>query len=361
MRPDAEAICRHFGTCGGCAYQDMDPESYRDRKRGFVLEALRRHDLAHADVAATIEIGPAKRRRATFKAAVADGEALLGFHAAASHSIVDMQECRVLTAELVRLVSHLRAMLPELLKEGAKADLYALQAENGFDVGLRGVKASPSAGAWAARLAKVLRAATLNLLRVSADDHMLLEFEAPMVAFGRAQVRVPPFAFLQPTAEGEAILQECVLGGVGRARSIADLYAGVGTFALRLAETVRVQAFDEDETALAALQGAARTTEKLKPVTVRKRDLHRVPLGPGELAGFDAVVLDPPRAGAARQAAELARSKVPRIVYVSCNPDSFARDARVLAAGGYRLGTVTPVDQFVWSSHIELVACLTRE
>jgi 23S rRNA (uracil1939-C5)-methyltransferase len=333
----------------------MPADAYRALKRRIVVDALDREGLAGVDVAPIVETPPASRRRATFKAERRDGETLIGFNAAASHAIVDMHECRVLTPAIFRLVSGLRDMMAERLKEGSKAELYVLQADNGFDVALHGVRVDEAATVWVARWAEKLR-----LVRVTVGDQILVELASPAISIGRASVKLPPAAFLQPTRAGEEKLQDLVLKIVTRKKNVADLFAGVGTFALRLAESARVHAVDADGAALNALADGARMAEKLKPLTVLKRDLFRQPLGAGELKPYDAVVLDPPRAGAARQVDELARSKVPLVCYVSCDPASFARDARRLVAGGYRLGTVTPVDQFVWSSHIELVARFSR-
>jgi len=352
----AEFICRHFGICGGCSYQDMSPDAYRDLKRQIVLDALVREGLSDVDVRPIVAIKAATRRRATFKVAKTGGITLFGFHAAESHTIVDMQECRVLTPALVRLVPSLREMMAERLKDGQEAELYVVETDNDVDIALKGIHPNAAATTWAARWADRLR-----LTRVTVGDQILVELAAPALQIGHANVRLPPLAFVQPTREGETVLQDLVLEGVGRAKAIADLFAGVGTFALRLAERARVQAIDSDGPALKALAEAARMTQGLKPVSALKRDLFRLPLGAGELNRFDTVVLDPPRAGAVQQARELAKCKVPCIVYVSCSPASFARDARLLVAGGYRLGAITPVDQFLWSSHIELVACFSRE
>jgi 23S rRNA (uracil1939-C5)-methyltransferase len=181
-----------------------------------------------------------------------------------------------------------------------------------------------------------------------------------VVRFGKAAVKLPPDVFLQPTRDGEAVLQSQVLAGVGGAKTIADLFAGCGTFALPLAVQARVHAVEQDGTMLAALAAAAKATQGLKPLTIEKRDLFNRPLAGPELAKFDAVVLDPPRAGAIAQAKALAASTAGRAVYVSCNAVSFARDARVLVDGGFRMGAIVPVDQFLWSSHIELVTTFER-
>jgi 23S rRNA (uracil1939-C5)-methyltransferase len=351
------SLCRHFGTCGGCTYQDMPDEAYRAFKRGAVVYALASHGLGEASIAEIVEVPPHSRRRAAFKCAKADGKTLFGFHAAQSHAIVDMRECRILTPTLFGLVAGLRDMMAALLAEGEKAELAVSESAGGADVAIR----------WSRKLnsrivSDIARFATeLKLARVTANGETMVELATPSATFGRAQVALPVDAFLQPTRLGEAVLQEKVLAGVSGAKSVADLFAGCGTFALVLAEKMRVHAVETDGAALDALEAAARAAQGLKPVTVERRDLFKLPLAGAELARFDAVVLDPPRVGANAQAKELAKSKIRRIVYVSCNPASFARDASILVREGFRMGTVTPVDQFLWSSHIELVASFTRE
>jgi len=335
----------------------MPDDAYRALKTKSIVDALARHGFADADLAEIVEVAPGTRRRASFKALKRNGAVQLGFHAASSHDIVDMQECRLLTPELFALVAGLRSMMTELLDDGQKAELFVTDTQNGADVAIRWARpASPASATVAARWAQRLR-----LARLTANDELLVELAPPFVKIGKALVTLPRNAFLQPTLEGEAVLQAKVLQGTQSAKSVADLFAGSGTFALVLAEKARVHAVEADGAALDALATAARTTAGLKPLAVERRDLFKLPLQPHELARFDSVVLDPPRVGAAAQAKELARSKIRRIAYVSCNPESFARDARILVNGGYKMGTVTPVDQFLWSSHSELVAAFTRE
>lgn len=353
----ASTLCRHFGTCGGCAYQDLPDDAYRALKRSSVVDALAHHGFGDATVEEVAEVKPGTRRRAAFKAAKSSGAVRLGFHAAASHDIVDMQECGVITPSLFALVAGLRAMMTDLLDDGQKAELFVTETQNGADVAIRWSRAittaiTSAAARWAQRL---------KLARLSANGEPLIELAPPVVTFGTAEVTLPFDAFLQPTQEGEAVLQAKVLAGTKGAKSVVDLFAGAGTFALTLAQSARVHAVEAERPPLDALAASARATSGLKPVTIEKRDLFKVPLGPIELNKFDAVVLDPPRVGANAQAKELAKSKIRRIVYVSCNPQSFARDARTLVDGGYRMGTITPVDQFLWSSHIELVAAFTRD
>ncbi len=348
-------LCRHFGACGGCAYQDMPPAQYRAFKRQRVVDALAHEGLADIAIADVAEIAPASRRRATFKAEKTNGGTVLGFHAAQSHTIVDMHECLVLSPALFRLVPGLRDMMASRLKAGEKAELYVVEADNGFDVSLRGLAVDAQASAWAADWAR-----RLGLARVTAGSDLLVQLAQPAVTFGRVGVPLPPGAFLQPTREGEALLAEHVLAALNRPKRVADLFCGIGTFALRAAEFARVLAVDSDGPALEALAVGARATQKLKPVEIRRRDLMRRPLGAAELNLFDAAILDPPRAGAARQCEELARCRMATVVYVSCNPASFARDARKLVAGGWRTASIIAVDQFLWSSHIELVASFSK-
>ncbi|HEY1709087.1 MAG TPA: hypothetical protein VGG10_12535 [Rhizomicrobium sp.] len=349
-------LCAHFGVCGGCAFQDMADGVYRAMKRETVLRALAQQGFADAVVDDIVESAPETRRRATFKVAKLNGAIEIGFHAAKSHTIVDLNECRVMTPALTALVPGLHAMMGALLHDGEKTELHVTETDTGFDLvlhwkRLETTKLTAEIARWAERL---------NLARVTGNGEPLVELRAPVVRFGKARVKLPPDAFLQPTKDGEAILQAQVLAGIGRAKTVADLFAGCGTFALPLAEQARVQAIEQDGTMLTALAAAAKATQGLKPLAIEKRDLFKRPLAGPELAKFDAVVLDPPRAGASAQAKALAGSTTGRVVYVSCNAVSFARDARVLVDGGYRMGVIVPVDQFLWSSHIELVTTFER-
>lgn len=345
-------LCRHFGICGGCLTQDMPRDDYLAAKRASVVAALAGHGLDDAEVGEVISVAPGTRRRAAFKVAKRSGEAVLGFHARASHDIVDMAECRLVTPALIAAVPRLRAMMATLLREGETAELHVTDTDAGLDVALSWRRAMTRA--LTAALAKW--ASDLRLARITMDGEIVVQLAQPALGFGRAVVTLPPRAFLQPTRDGEAALQQIVRERLARAKRIADLFAGCGTFALPLAERARVHAVEIDAAMLAALDAAARHTQGLKPVTTEARDLFGVPLTPPELARFDAVLVDPPRAGALAQVRQLAASAVRRIAYVSCNPESFARDAAVLVAAGWRIGPVTPVDQFLWSSHTELVA-----
>ncbi len=349
-------LCQHFGTCGGCTLQNLSPDEYRAHKRQGVITALEKAGLGDVPVAEPVMAPLYSRRRAVFKIEKIRGAVEVGFHARASHAIVDMRECMVLTPALLKSTQALRAALALILHDGEKAELHATDSDCGLDLSFRCErKLTP---ALTAALASAF--AAKGIARILFNDAMVMEEAAPAVTIAGARVLLPPQAFLQATAEGEAALQNHVLELTKGARNIADLFAGLGTFTLALARKARVHAVEQDATLLAALAAAARDTSGLKPVTTEKRDLFKLPLTALELKGFDAVVLDPPRAGAQAQAKALAASKIARIAYVSCDAASFARDAAILAAAGLRPGTVNPIDQFLYSGHIELVAGFER-
>jgi len=329
---------------------------YRALKRDMVIRALAKHGLDGASVSDVVEVAPGTRRRCVFKIAKRDGAVQIGFHARASHDIVDMRECRVLTPGLFGLVGPLHAIMAEVLRENETAELHVADADNGFDLAFRWKrKSSPDLttkfAPWAARH---------KVVRMLSGKDILVELGVPVLRIGAVAVRLPPDAFLQPTREGEIYLQKEVAEALAGAKSVVDLFAGCGTFTFALASKAKVHAVEFEAPMLTALSHAARETSGLKPVVTEKRDLFKVPLAAKELNAFDAVVLDPPRAGAAAQVAQLAASKVRRVAYVSCSAESFARDARVLIDAGFQIGNVIPVDQFLWSEHIELVATFTQ-
>lgn len=301
-----------------------------------------------AEVLAPIIVPPRSRRRAVLKWK----RGAIGFHAAKSHAIVDMRECLVLTPGIFALAQRLRDGL-SFLKE--PCEIHVTESLTGFDLALR----SPQKASLVLAMDMAKAVDSLNVARVTFNDQLLLETATPQVEEGGVPVRLPPQAFLQSTREGEMALQDHVLKIVGKAKAVADLFCGVGTFALPLAKKAKVHAVEQDKAALAGLAQAARS-KGLKPVTTEARDLFKRPLTAPELAPYDAVVLDPPRAGAEAQGRVLAKSRVPVIAYVSCDAASFARDAAILRAGGYKIGPVILIDQFLWSSHIELVAGFVR-
>jgi 23S rRNA (uracil1939-C5)-methyltransferase len=349
-------LCAHFGVCGGCTLQNLSADAYRAHKRQTVIAALARAGLADVAVEEPLLVPERTRRRAVFKIGKENGQVVAGFHAARSHTIVDMHECLVLTPALLALTGDLRRSLTPILSEGEKAEIHATQTDTGLDIAFRSPRKLTAA--LTASIAQGF--ANSNIARIAFNGDILFEQQSPQIGFDGIMVGLPPHAFLQSTKEGEALLQARVTALTEGAKSIADLFAGLGTFSLPLARRSKVHAVEQEPQALAALAEAARKAKGLKPITTERRDLFKLPLTPLDLNRFDAVVLDPPRAGAEAQVKALAASKVKRIAYLSCDAASFARDATILVKAGFRAGPVTPVDQFLYSDHIELVGSFAR-
>jgi len=347
-------VCQYFGTCGGCALQHIEARAYLAWKREQVIAALASRGL-EVPVGEVRAVPLASRRRAAFTLGRTARGVAFGYRAARSHAIVDIAACPVLNSSIVGRLPKLKSLLALLLGGKREARVTVTEADQGLDVAVEGIR--PSAGLFAKLAATGAR---IGAARITIDGESVILAGEPSVTLSGAQVRLPPGAFLQASRESDAVLAGLVKSGVGRAKRVADLFAGIGTFTFALAGSAEVDAFEQDEAAIAALTGAARTTPKLKPVRTFSRDLFRAPLSARELARYDAVVLDPPRAGARAQAKALAASKVPKVVMVSCNPGTCARDLRMLVDGGYRITRVVPVDQFLFSPHIELVAELEK-
>jgi 23S rRNA (uracil1939-C5)-methyltransferase len=348
-------ICPHFGVCGGCALQHWETARYRAWKRGLVVAALAQAGL-NAPVEDLIDAHGAGRRRAVFHARCGTHDILqVGFAAYRAHHVVPIDRCPVLAPELAGAIGAAWALAEMRGPQRKPLDIQVTASEAGLDVDVRG--SGPLSPGLMARLAAL--AQPHRLARITRHGELIVQRAQPTVRMGKARVALPPGAFLQATAEGEKRLARLVLADVGDAAAIADLFAGVGPFALQLAECARVHAVDSDAAAIAALRQAS-AVPGFKPIETQVRDLFRRPLLPAELARVDAVVFDPPRQGAEAQARALAQSKVPVVVAVSCNPATFARDARLLVDGGYQLEAVTPVDQFRYSAHVEIVARFNR-
>jgi 23S rRNA (uracil1939-C5)-methyltransferase len=359
VHPSPERIapfCRYFGACGGCAIQHWQHDAYRAWKRRIVIDTLKHAGIA-CEVDELVDAHGAGRRRITVHARRdSDGALRTGFAAANSHAIVAIEDCPILDPGLHGALDACRA-LAEALKPASKPlDIQVTATSNGLDVDIRG--SGPLPTTMIASLSEV--AARHGLARLTRHGEMVLMRNPPTIAIGTAQLMLPPGSFLQATAAGEEALAALVSGHCKRARHIADLFCGVGPFALRLAARSRISAFDSDAGAVTALQKAATSTSGLKPVKAEARDLFRRPLMPQELRDYDTIVFDPPRQGAQAQVRQLAASKIPVVVAVSCNVATFARDARILIDGGYRIGGVTPVDQFRHTPHVELVARFVR-
>ncbi len=343
--------CRHFPECGGCQLQHADDAAYRAYLVSRIQGALAQHDLA-TEIRDPHLSPPNSRRRASLRGLKLGQKAVLGFNAQKSHQIVDMRECHILRPELFALVAPLRTLLDGVLRPRRPAEVQLTLTDQGGDVMLKGAEVDGL---------QAIEAVTAfciehRLARLTLDQGLgaeaFYEPEPVTVTLSGIQVPFPPGGFLQATQDGEASLVASVLEATGTAARLADLFAGLGTFALALPG--QVYAAEASRDAVIALKRAG------PGIAAEHRDLYRRPLDAGELANFDAVVLDPPRAGAVEQVANLAVSAVPRIAYVSCNPATFGRDAKALVAGGYTLQWVRPVGQFRWSTHVELAAAFVR-
>lgn len=350
-----EPVCQHFGVCGGCSVQHISGEAYREWKRELVRSAFAARGL-DADVGELIELD-GKRRRAVFSVERTDVGVAIGFYEAASHALVAIAECPVLEPKIVAILPALGALITPLISKRGEARLIVTQTKSGLDVQLTGIerRLTPDVRS---RLAST--AGDLQLARFTVDNDIVVETLPPFLSFGPADVVLPPGSFVQAVAEAEGEIARRVAVAVGKVKTTADLFCGVGAFTFPLAARAKVSAFDGDKSAIEALAAAAKKASGLKPISARVRDLFREPLSALELNEHDAIVFDPPRAGAEAQSQRLAKSKVRTVVAVSCNPATLARDARHLVDGGYKIESVMPVDQFVYSAHVEVVAVFRR-
>lgn len=356
--PDrAPARCSHYGECGGCTLQHLPAELYRTLKRDLVTNALSFEGI-DAKVDNVVIIPPATRRRAVFAAHRQGKQVVVGFHGKRSHHIIGIRDCAVLTPALLALIPRLSQLAAIAAPPKDALTITATETLTGFDVALTGAPKALSADA---RAQLVQTAGALGLARLSLNGNLEMERVPPQLRVGNVDIRPGPGGFLQATRESEAAMLSLVQQAVGDARRIVDLFSGAGTFSLPLATTATIHAVESDELALASLQQMARKTSGLKPVTTEKRDLFRRPLVRTELKRFDAAVIDPPRAGAEAQTRELAASDIKRVAMVSCNAATFSRDLAIMLASGWRVTRITPVDQFIWSAHIEIVAALERK
>ena len=348
--------CRHFPECGGCQLQHLDDAAFGLFLKGRVAGALATQGIAAPDILEPHISPPVSRRRASLRAEARGKQVLLGFNAEKSHRVIDMRECFILRTELFALVEPLRKLMGGLLGPRGSGGIRMTLADQGPDILLEGAAAD---GLEAAEALSAF-AQTYRIARIAVDDgfgpQTRWEPEPVTVTLGGVAVALPHGAFLQATAEGEGALVEGVRAAIGSASVVADLFAGLGTFALSLQG--RILAAEGARDAALALKAAANRAQR--QVFVDHRDLFRRPYDAKELSRLEGVVIDPPRAGAKEQIPLLAASTVPRIAYVSCNPATFARDARALVDGGYRLDWVKPVGQFRWSTHVELVAAFSR-
>ncbi len=350
--------CPHFGSCGGCAVQHLAEPAYLSWKAGLLTAALsaRGLDIVPAPM---LRIAPGTRRRAEFAATRTPAGVTLGFHAEGTSELVDIESCLVLLPKIVALLPALRAFLADFLRPAERFDIHVTAADNGIDLLLTGRSPDARKRASLADFAQANGIVRIAWRREAGEEPEIVALhESPRIAFGTVEVVPPPGAFLQAAKPAELAIASEISASVGRAKRIVDLYAGLGTFSFPL--TGRVHAVEGDAAASAAMQAGARAGFRAGRVTCEARDLERRPLLVEELDEYDAAIFDPPREGAREQAVHLAASSIPTLVAVSCNPASFARDARVLVDGGYTLARVVPIDQFLWTGHLELVATFTK-
>ena len=349
-------VCQHFGSCGGCVAQHVPDDLYTAWKRGMVVHAFK-HRGIEAPVGALVRVPLASRRRVTMYARRYRNNFHIGYHRAATHYILNVVECPIAEPVIVAALPVLREMLEPLLSGQGEAGITMLATPAGLDVHMTFIhvgsvrKEYPRMAALAARN---------GFARLTVEKDALVQSRRPLLMFGGAEVEPPPGTFVQAVADAEAVMVQLVVGAAGRAKLIADLFCGIGTFTFPLAQRARVLAVDHEEEAVAALRTAARCSRGLKPIEGRVRDLFRVPISAKELAGFDALVMNPSRSGAEKQAFQIAQSSVPVVIYVSCSPGTLARDVRILLDGGYALESVSPIDQFLYAPHVEAVAVLRR-
>jgi 23S rRNA (uracil1939-C5)-methyltransferase len=346
-----QPFCPYFGVCGGCQLQHWQEEPYRVWKRALVESALRQRRI-DVPVAEIVDSHGAGRRRVSLHVRRQDGEVTAGFMQARSHMLLDIARCPILVPALDNALPIARALGGKL----GDCDVALTATDGGIDAVVKAER--KIAEREAPKLASL--AIELDLARLTVNGEIIVTRRAPSLRIGRCDVVLPPLSFLQATEAGEHRLAEVVVAAAGKAKSVADLFCGVGPFTLRLAETTRVAAFDNDKAAIAALAQAVRATPGLKPIEAAVRDLFHEPLVANELKTFDAIVFDPPRAGAEAEARQIAKSNVKTVIAVSCDPVTLARDAEILVGGGYRIETVTPIDQFKWTSHVETVAVFRR-
>lgn len=351
-----DAQCRHFGQCGGCVLQHASDELVADWKRDLVVRALAARGFEEVEIRPLVTVPPGTRRRLTFTGRRSKKGAVVGFHAAGSDQIVAITECAVAVPEILNIIPKLEELVTTGASRKGELRLTVTVSESGLDVAVTGGK--PVEGPMYGQLVAV--AATSDMARLCWNGDDVVTRRPPEQTIGRARVVPPPGGFLQPTAEGAEILTEAMREAIGPAKKIADLFAGSGTFALPLAEQADVLAVEGEAEAIAALDAGWRMAEGLRSVRSEVRDLFHRPLLARDCTKLEAVVFDPPRQGARAQVEQLALTEVPRIGAVSCNPATFARDARILVEGGYQLDWVLPVDQFRWSHHIELAAQFTK-
>ena len=351
-----EPLCPHFGRCGGCSLQHMSEGLYRRWKGKLLRDALQCHGI-DIELHAMIAVPQSSRRRAVLTVLRDVSQIRLGFHERHTHRIEPIEACVVLSKPIMAGFAGIRALAGLLLTRKSQARVTVIDTPHGLDIDFAGARRDLGADA---RAAVVLTADSHRIARLSLDGVPMLTRATPTLKISGADVVPPPAAFVQAAVEAETAMAAIAVAATGKSKRVADLFSGLGTFTFALARTAHVLAIDSDRRLITALNDAARKATGLKPIETKVRDLFQDPLSPRELDGLDAIVFDPPRAGAKAQADALAKSKVKTVVAVSCNPATLARDLGILIGGGYRLQAVTPIDQFLFTPHLEVVAVLRR-
>lgn len=353
--------CRHFSACGGCSLQHWDMAAYSNWKQTMVEVFLQRAGL-ETEMAQILTTPPQSRRRVGLHARKNGKLIELGFKARKTWNLVAIQECPVSEPAIVKALPKLKELAGYLFEHPKSAPiLHITLSMTGLDIDITGVERMKSGGLSAdARMNIAMCAGEADFARVSMGEDMLYMSRTPKVRFGKAMVGLPISPFLQASASSEIDMAKLVVAGIGEAKKVADLFCGAGTFTYPLAEKAVVYAIDGSAPAIHALKTGIATAPGLKTITAEARDLFRRPMLAEDMKGYEAIVFDPPRAGAEAQSAEIARSQVPRAVAVSCNPSTFVRDAKILVNAGFSLDRVTPIDQFLWSGHVELVGVFSR-
>lgn len=351
-----EPICMHFGKCGGCQLQHMEQGAYLEWKRDLVKAALQSENISiEVDPVRTFENG--KRRRAVFSARQTNEGLVLGYLERGSHTMTAVQECPVLLPEIVQAIEPIKQIVSGLIPAKDISHVSVLACDNGLDISIECEKAPSDRQ----RQTVIRRFMETDFCRLSVNGEVVIEQKPPLLTFGKTKVTPAPGGFVQAVKLAETAMSEIVIAHLSRCKKTVDLFCGSGTFALDLAEFSSVIALESEAASIAALELAWRNSAgKLRTIKAEKRDLSRRPLTAAEMKKIDGVVFDPPRAGAEMQAKQLAKSKVKKIAAVSCSPTTLARDLRILINGGYKLLSVTPLDQFVYTPHIEVVALLER-
>jgi 23S rRNA (uracil1939-C5)-methyltransferase len=347
--------CRHFGECGGCAMQHMQAEAYREWKRNIVVEALKSRGIA-APFGELVPCAPNSRRRVILSARRVEGGIILGFVRALSHTIISIEECWIARPEIAAALLALRSLARMVGNTDRTFRMIVTSTGSGLDIAVEG----------SGRLSEQMRNKVSDFVlragfaRLSVDGDIIIEPKKPVILFGGVAVSPPPGGFLQAVAEAEEAMASLVTTHLAKAKRVADLFAGSGAFALRLARKAEVHAVEGDAPSLTALDRGFRFATGLKKVTTERRDLFIRPLLAKDVNAYGGIVFDPPRAGAEAQSREIAKSDVPLVAAVSCNPGTLARDLAILTGGGYAIRSVVPIDQFLWSPHVEAVALLEK-